>query len=432
MELDLGPEIRDFRAEIRSWIEGNAPMGLSSLADWYAPPMGGSNQDARAEAMASEEYREWERRLLEARLICPQWPESVGGSGWDLARLAVWGEECYRAGVPRVHRGMGESLVGPAVIVHGTDEQRAFFLPRIIANEDRYCQGFSEPEHGSDLAAVDTRGVVQGDELVLTGQKVWTSGAHRTNMIFVLCRTNPDAPKHKGLSYVLVPLENNNIEIRPLPQMSGAAEFYEDFIDGARAPLFNVIGGLDNGWRVAMTTLGFERGGRATTQHLPYEREFWELVDAARKYGRDSDPRVRQQLAWAYTHVQIMRFQGMRVMARLARGRPPGPEASVTKLFWSEYHRRLGEIAMAIVGADGLVRPDGAGYPSDRWQDVFLSSRAGTIYSGTSEIQRNIIAERVLGLPKEPRSKEPRSKEPRSKEPRSKEPRSAVSRASGS
>lgn len=402
MELDFGPEMQDFRTEIRSWITQNAPARLSGLADWYAPPMGGSNRRGLADAMESPTYREWESRLLDARLICPQWPESVGGQGWDGVQMAIWSEECHRAGVPRVLRGMGEWLVGPAVTVHGTDEQRARFLPRIISGEDRYCQGFSEPEHGSDLAAVETRGVVDGDELVISGQKVWTSGAQYANMIFVLCRTDPTAPKHQGLSYVLVPMRENNVEIRPLRQMSGATEFYEDFLDGARAPLFNVIGGLGNGWRVAMTTLGFERGSRTAMQHIPYEREFWELVDTARKYGKDDDPRVRQQLAWAYTHVQIMRFQGLRAMAGLAQGRRPGPEASVNKLFWSEYHRRLGEIALDIVGTDALVRPEGEGYATDRWQDVLLSSRAGTIYSGTSEIQRNIIAERVLGLPKEP------------------------------
>ena len=192
--------------------------------------------------------------------------------------------------------------------------------------------------------------------------------------------------------------------------MSGAAEFYEDFIDGVRVPLFNVIGGLNNGWKVAMTTLGHERGGAATVQHLGFEREFWELVETARKYGRDTDPLVRQQLAWAYTGVQVMRFSGLRTLAQVAEGRPPGPEASVAKLVWSEYHKRLGEIAIGIVGTDALIRPDGPGYPTSSWQNVFLSSRAGTIYSGTSEIQRNIIGERALGLPKEPRGlpKEPR------------------------
>ena len=247
------------------------------------------------------------------------------------------------------------------------------------------------------------RGVVDGDEIVVTGQKLWTSGASRATMMFVLCRTDPDVEKHAGLSYVLIPFTGPGVTYRPIRQMSGASEFCEDFLDGVRAPLFNVIGGLNNGWRVAMSTLGHERGGQATVQHLGFEREFWELADTARKYGKTADPLIRQELARAYTGVQLMRFSGLRTLAAVAEGRPPGPEASVAKLFWSEYHKRLGEIAMAITGADGLLRPEGAGYPNTAWQNVFLSSRAGTIYSGTSEIQRNIISERGLGLPREPR-----------------------------
>jgi alkylation response protein AidB-like acyl-CoA dehydrogenase len=360
MDLDLGPEIARFRAELRDWIAAEAPAGLAGLADWNtAVTAGGYRREELAAAMEQPPYAAWEHKLAAARLICPQWPHEYGGQGMDAVRLAVLNEEFHRAGLPRVLRGMGEALVGPSVIVHGTPEQRAHFLPRIISGTDVYCQGFSEPGHGSDLAAVETRGAVDGDEIVITGQKVWTSGA---------------------------------------------SEFCEDFLDGVRAPLFNVIGGLNHGWRVAMTTLGHERGGRATVQHLGYEREFWELADTARKYGKAADPLVRQQLAWAYTSVQLMRFSGLRILAEMAEGRPPGPEASVAKLFWSEYHKRLGEIAMAITGADGLLRPEGAGYPTTAWQNVFLSSRAGTIYSGTSEIQRTIIGERGLGLPKEPRA----------------------------
>jgi alkylation response protein AidB-like acyl-CoA dehydrogenase len=404
MDLDLGPEIAEFRSQLRDWIAANAPEPLAGLTDWTIVSATGGYQGADlARAAAHPAYAEWEQRLADAKLICPQWPEEFGGQGMDGIRLAVLNEEFHLAGLPRVRRGMGESLVGPSIIVHGTDEQRAYFLPRIITGEHVYCQGFSEPDSGSDLAGVQTRAEVQGDEVVITGTKVWTSGAARANMMFALCRSDPDAPKHAGLSYVLFPFVHPGVQYRPIRQMSGAAEFCEDFIDGVRVPLFNVIGGLNNGWKVAMTTLGHERGGAATVQHLGYEREFWELVETARKYGKNTDPLVRQQLAWAYTGVQVMRFSGLRTLAQVAEGRPPGPEASVAKLAWSEYHKRLGEIAVGIVGADALVRPDGPGYPTTSWQNVFLSSRAGTIYSGTSEIQRNIIGERALGLPKEPR-----------------------------
>ena len=404
MELDLGPEIAQFRAEQRDWIASEAPAGLAALIDWNTTTTAGGQRGAQLiAAQAHSAYAEWEAKLAARRLICPQWPEEFGGQGMDAVRVAVLNEEFHRAGVPRVSRGMGEGLVGPSIIMHGTPEQQAHFLPRIITGEDTYCQGFSEPGHGSDLAGVQTRGVVDGEEIVITGQKVWTSGASRANRMFLLCRTNPDVPKHAGLSYVLIDFTAPGVEYRPIRQMSGASEFCEDFLDGVRAPVFNVIGGLNNGWRVAMTTLGHERGGSAATLHLAYEREFWDLVETARKRGSSTDSLIRQKLAWAYTQVELMRFTGLRTLAQVAAGRPPGAEASVAKLFWSEYHKRLGEIAMDIEGADGMLRPAGDGYPVSGWQNVFLSSRAGTIYSGTSEIQRNIIGERALGLPREPR-----------------------------
>ncbi|HEX5267392.1 MAG TPA: acyl-CoA dehydrogenase family protein, partial [Acidimicrobiales bacterium] len=357
---------------------------------------------------AADAFAAWSERLLEAHLICPHWPAEVGGRGLSGVHLAILNEEFANARVPRVTRGMGESLVGPSIIVHGTDEQKAYFLPRIISGQDRYCQGFSEPDHGSDLAGVETRGVVDGNEVVISGQKVWTSGAHLANMIFILCRTDPDAPKHRGLSYVLAPMADNGIELQPLRQPTGASGFSHELIEGCRAPLFNVIGGLNNGWRVAMTTLGNERGGGATTQHLRYEREFWDLVDDARKRGRTSESLVRQDLAWAFTHVELMRFQGIRLLSTLAARREPGPEASVSKLFWSEYHKRFGEIALSVTGSEGMAHlpAEGTGaedgYRLTRWQSTFVQSRAGTIFSGTSQIQRNIIGERALGLPKEP------------------------------
>jgi alkylation response protein AidB-like acyl-CoA dehydrogenase len=396
MQIELGPELEQFRHEIRSWIAEHRQEELAGADGGQYVGMGRRNP--RLDAA----QRAWEDACAEARLVCPQWPAELGGRGLPGIEMAILNEELALAGMPRVTRGMGESLVGPSIIVHGSDEQKAHFLPRIIANEDRYCQGFSEPNAGSDLASVQTRAVVEGDEIVVTGQKVWTSGANFANMIFCVCRSDPEAPKHRGLSYVLVPMKDNNVTIRPLRQMSGASGFFEVFLDGARAPRFNLIGGLNNGWRVAMTTLGNERGGSATTQHLRYEREFWDLVAVARERGREGDPLIRQQLAWAYTQVEIMRYQGLRTLAGMAMKREPGPEASVNKLWWSEYHKRLGEIAMNLVGADGLVRPEGDGYAISRWQQAFLAGRAGTIYSGSSEIQRNIVGERALGLPKEP------------------------------
>jgi alkylation response protein AidB-like acyl-CoA dehydrogenase len=404
MELDLGPEAEAFRTELRGWIAAAAPKKLTEMVDWTSTPLTGGDRAAFEEAERSDEYAQWAQRVHDDGWICPTWPEKFGGRGLGPVENAIYSEELVRANLPRIRRGFGEGMVGPSIMVHGTEEQQNHFLPRIISGEDVYCQGFSEPGQGSDLAGVATRGVVDGDELVITGQKIWTSGFYRANMIFILCRTDPDAPKHKGLSYVLTPFKDNNIDARPVKQLTGSAEFGEEFIDGARAPLFNVIGGLNNGWRVAMTTLGHERGGSATTGYLKYKRQFTELVDLAREVGRDSDPAVRDRLAWCHSHVEIMRFSGMRLMSQLAQGKEPGPEASINKLFWSEYEQAVGELAAELLGARALVRPDGEGYRTSKWQNVFLASRAGTIFSGTSEIQRNIISERALGLPREPQA----------------------------
>jgi alkylation response protein AidB-like acyl-CoA dehydrogenase len=400
--VDFGQEAETFRAAIRQWIAAEAPAGLASLADWNAPSLG-SMAHAHEAAAAEPAYLQWERRLLRAGLVCPQWPAEEGGRGLSAIELAVFSQELYRAGLPRVRRGMGEALVGPSVIVHGSDAQRARFLPRIISGEDVYCQGFSEPDHGSDLAGLATKGEVDGDEIVITGEKVWTSRATDATMMFVLCRTDRSAARHAGLSYVLVPMAGNGIMISPIRDMSGADYFCQEYITGARAPLANVIGGLNNGWRVAMTTLGNERGGGAAIQHLGYEREFWELADLARKKGLAGDPVIRQRLARAYSEIEIIRYAGLRLLAASASDQDPGPDSSVAKLRWSEYHQRFTELAIAIAGADALIRPDGEGYATTRWQDTFLWARAGTIYSGTSEVQRTIIGERSLRLPKEPR-----------------------------
>jgi alkylation response protein AidB-like acyl-CoA dehydrogenase len=222
-----------------------------------------------------------------------------------------------------------------------------------------------------------------------------------------MCRTDPEVPKHQGISYVLVPMktadgESNGIELRPLRQLTGNSGFTETFLTEARAPLFNVIGGLNNGWRVTMTTLGNERGGNATTQHVRFQRQFWRMVDEARRLGRSDDPVVRQELARAYTKTELMRYAGLRTLSEVVARKEPGPGASINKMFWSEYARDIGEWTLNLRGAHAMIRPDGDGYPLDRWQTEFLGSRSGTIWGGTAQVQRNIVGERVLGLPKEP------------------------------
>jgi alkylation response protein AidB-like acyl-CoA dehydrogenase len=367
------------------------------------------SEEQYAAAQDHPTFRAWERLCLDARLVCPSWPEQYGGRGWEAPQMTVLDEEFFRAGVPRIDRVQGESMVGPSVILHGTEEQKAQLLPRIISGEHRYCQGFSEPGAGSDLASARTRGVVEGHEVVMTGQKVWTSRFATANMIFVLCRTDPSEAKHRGLSYVIVPFTpgENGIDVRPIRQLTGAHEFAEVFLDSTRAPLGNVIGGLGNGWKVVQSVLSFERAaaGRATTMLLQSrERELDRLIALARAKGKDSDPVIRQRLALAHTKVRIMRGSWERTVAEVAEGRDPGPQLSTWKLFWSEYHTELGALALDIAGLDALVRPDGAGYPVDEWQDAFLVAQSGTIYAGTSDVQRNIVGENVLGLPREPKA----------------------------
>lgn len=397
LELDLGPQAREFRDELRSWLEENKPEELIGV------------EAERATFGDVAGISEWTEKLYKAGYLCVSWPTEYGGRGLSGLEVVVMNEEFARAGVPRVTRGMGEWLVGPSIIVWGTDEQKAHFLPRIIDGTDRYCQGFSEPDAGSDLASLKTRAMVDGDELVISGQKVWTSGAQWANMMFCLCRTDPDAPKHRGISYVLTPMRlddgsPNGFELRPIKQLTGSSHFTETFINEARAPLFNVIGGLNNGWRVTMTTLGNERGGNATTQHVQYLRQFHAAVELARELGLDTDPLVRQQLAWAFTHCEIMRFQGLRLLSEVIAKKEPGPASALNKIFWSEYAQRFAENVTNWRQMASTVLEDGQGgdYPLDRWQQAFLTTRSVTIWGGTAQVQRNIVSERVLGLPKEP------------------------------
>ncbi|TQM01753.1 acyl-CoA dehydrogenase family protein [Pseudonocardia kunmingensis] len=393
--IDYSPAAQEFRAEVRDWLAANAPDEMRGVQVPREP----------APELAAALGR-WADTLTGAGYMCVAWPREYGGRGLSGVEVAIMNEEFARADVPRLTRGMGEGLVGPAIIAHATEEQKARFLPPIISGEHDYCQGFSEPEAGSDLASLRTSGVVDGDHLVINGQKVWTSGFFKVNMIFTLVRTNPDAAKHRGISYVLVPItvddEPNGIEFRPITRMTGLAHFSETFFTDTRAPLDNVIGGLDNGWRVAMTTLGSERGGRATTQHLAFMRQFWRLVEEVRKRGLIDDVRVREQLAWAYSQVEVLRYTGLQLVAELAAGRSGAGlgNGSTTKIRWSEYERRLAEIAMDLLGPDALVV--GPDYELDHWQEELLVTRSHTIWGGTAEVQRNIVAERVLGLPKDP------------------------------
>jgi alkylation response protein AidB-like acyl-CoA dehydrogenase len=297
----------------------------------------------------------------------------------------------------------------------GTEQQRRRFLPRILSGADRWCQGFSEPDAGSDLASLSTRAVLADGEWVISGQKIWTSVAHRANWIFLLARTDPDADPHRGISFLLCPLDQPGIEIRPIRQLSGESDFNEVFFAGARTAADNIVGPEGGGWPVAMTLLGHERGEEAATNPILFRAELDRLFALARERGRDRDPVIRQRLAWCYGRVEIMRYLGYRILTQVLGGQELGAAASVAKLYWSEYHVAATELALDIEGLDGLipagrgplraVRTDDPGAPNSTgsWLGAFLNARAGTIYAGTSQVQRNILAERVLGLPKESR-----------------------------
>jgi alkylation response protein AidB-like acyl-CoA dehydrogenase len=330
----------------------------------------------------------------------------------------ILAEEFAKAGVPTggSNDGFGIQMLGNTLLVWGTEEQKKHYLPRILSGEDIWCQGYSEPNAGSDLGSLALRATLDGDVWVLNGQKIWTSAGHLADHIFTLARTDPDAPKHKGISFLLVDMRQPGIEVRPIRMISGESEFNEVFYTDATCPKHEVVGGVNNGWAVAMSLLGYERGAGAATTPIRFQGEIDRLFLMAKERGVDQDPVIRQKLAWCYSKVQVMRYLGMRVLTQFLAGQQPGPDAGITKLYWSEYHQVVSELGVDILGADALVptgrhpssafSADDAGAPnsSSSWVDTFLNARAGTIYAGSSQVQRNIIGEMVLGLPKEPKA----------------------------
>ncbi len=394
------------RGALRAWLAEHRRPELDGLESFRLYEYDGDRKptiaDEYGEAAAAA-YRAWEAELLAINLICPHWDIEFGGLGFGPVEMAIVDREFARARMPRVLRGMGEVMFGPVLMRDGTREQQQRYLPRIITGEDRWCQGFSEPDSGSDLASLKTRGVIDGDELVINGQKVWTSGAARANMIFLLCRTDPDAPQHRGISYVLMPISTRGVEVRPIRQISGTSEFCETFFTDARVPLDNVVGELGDGWRLAHSTLVNERNNLMTEWCVQFERDVETLLADLRANGPLHSQVARHRLVDAYIDYRLLRWHNDRLLEAARSGVPAGPLELTSKLFWSEAHTRLGDVALDALGPSATMRPAGPGYPVTRWQDRFLWSRGLTIAAGTSEIQRNIIAERGLGLPREPR-----------------------------
>jgi len=412
MDLTYPAEAEAFRVEVRSWLEENLPDG-------WGQPGYSMTPDQRASF-----NNEWTKKLADGGWICASWPKEYGGRGLSIMESVVLNEEFARLNAPMRADFFGDTLVGPTILKWGTEEQKQYFLPKILSGEISWCQGFSEPDSGSDLASLKTKAELDGDEWVINGQKVWTTQAQYADYVFLMARTDPELPKHKGISYLLVPMRQEGIEVRPIAQVDGSAEFNEVFFSNARCPRDNVVGGVNNGWAVAMDTLGFERGTSATTGYRRFQKELDAIIDVAKANGKINDPLVRQRLALAWSKVKIMQINGLRSLTSALTGDHSTIALGATnKMYWSEYHRDTMELAMDILGMEGQVLPVQAdddddvefmpgigarhrrpGYGVSPLQASFFFSRSETIWGGTAQIQRNIVGERVLGLPKEPKA----------------------------
>jgi alkylation response protein AidB-like acyl-CoA dehydrogenase len=400
-------DVEKFRAEVRQILAEELPPDWRGIG---AIPTAGQTR---------EFVLRWRDALHRRGLIGVAWPARYGGRGMSRLHQVVLVEELTRAGLPFGRQPLeltGFKMLGNTLLHWGTDEQKAEYLPKLLSGEARFCQGFSEPSAGSDLAAVRTRARLDGDEWVVDGQKIWTSGASECTHIFILARTDPDAPKHRGLSFLLLPLDQPGVEVRPIRHMTGRGdEFCEVFFTGARTGAEQVVGPVNGGWGVARTLLTFERGEEAATNPVLFRAEFERLTELARHTGAIHDPVIRQRLATAFARVEVMRYLGYRILTDVLEGKEVSAAASVSKLYWSEYHQKATELALDIEGLAGLIPagkgpsrqqraddPGGDPLSSKAWWQVSLNARAGTIYAGTSEVQRSIIAERLLGLPREP------------------------------
>jgi alkylation response protein AidB-like acyl-CoA dehydrogenase len=380
--------LAELRDELRSWLRDHPPPDVEVAA---------TVEDADA-------LRAWQRTLASGRWVGIHWPVEYGGRGATLAQVAAYNQELARAQAPQILGRAGVSLVGPTLMAHGTETQRRQWMPRILSGDEIWCQLFSEPDAGSDLAALSTRAEKRGGVYAVTGQKVWSSYARFAEWGIALVRTDPDSPRHAGISMLAIPMTAKGVEVRPLRQITGESEFNEVFLDGVEVPVENLIGPENEGWRVANTTLANERGASFVwKEQVLQEVAFDLLVNACARAGRLGDPLVRQRLAQARIEVEIFRLHNERTLGRLARGAEIGSESSLVKLFWAGMSQRLHDTAVAVLGPDALlVAGDEGSIDRGRWVRELLATRANSIMGGTSEIQRNVIGERLLGLPREP------------------------------
>jgi alkylation response protein AidB-like acyl-CoA dehydrogenase len=378
MDLTFSDEELAFRDEFRAWLADNPP-----------PPDPGEVADEARNAWRAA----WQRQLYEGGWAAPGWPAEYGGRGASLTQSAIYFEELGRARVPLPANVLGLLLGGPTLMVWGTDEQKERYLAPILSADEIWCQGFSEPDAGSDLASLKTRAVKDGDDWVVTGQKVWTSAAQYSKWCMLVARTDPDAPKHKGLTYFLMDMEQEEVQVRPLRQITGEAEFNELFIEGARIPDENVVGGVGNGWKVALTTLMNERAGLGFTLQIRLRQLLDDLIAVAAERGLLDDPRYADQLAELHARCEAIRLMAWKGLTDAERYGQPGPEGSLVKWLWSDTNQQATQLAADIVGAEALVA-------GTSWSYELLRARGNSIEGGTTEILKNIVAERVLGLPR--------------------------------
>jgi alkylation response protein AidB-like acyl-CoA dehydrogenase len=395
VDLNLTPQELRFRDEVRVWFAENVPR------DWV------KRRDEEESMLGRFEYlRGWQRKLYDAGWAGISWPKDFGGRGAPVMEQVIFIEEMARAEAPPMANVIALGLIGPTIIAFGTPEQKKRYLAKMLSAEEIWCQGFSEPNAGSDLAALSTTGVLDGDHFIVNGQKCWTSYAWAADWCELIVRTDPNVPKHKGLTALLVDMHSPGIEVRGLKQMSGESEFGEIFFRDVRVPVANVVGKVNEGWGVAMGTLMHERGTFGAALQVNYRRNFNRLVEIAKNIDRNGkpaaeDPVIRQKLAQCYAEIEVMRLNQLRAFSRINETGVPGPEGSIQKIFWSELNQRFQQVAMEILGPYGqLAHGSPDAFDEGQWAYGYLRSRGNTIEAGTSEIQRNIIGHFVLGLPK--------------------------------
>jgi alkylation response protein AidB-like acyl-CoA dehydrogenase len=393
MDLNLTVEEAAFRDEFRAWLESNVPNDWSS---WREKPLEESFPYLRA----------WQRKLHQGRWAAVSWPKEYGGRSASLMQQAIFWEEMARVEAPPMANALGLGLIGPTIIAYGTEVQKERFIRKIVSAEEIWCQGFSEPNAGSDLASLQTEARLDGEHYIVNGQKVWTSFGWVGDWCELVVRTDPTVPKHKGLSVLLVDMKSPGVEVRPLRQMTGESEFNELFFRDVRVPAENLLGKVNDGWNVAMSTLMYERGSYGARLHLIFKRYINRLVELSRTTPRNGgtaaqDPLIRQKLAQLFAEIEIMRLNQLRAFSRITATGAPGPEGSIQKIFWSELNQRLQQIAQEILGPYGqLLQGDSYAVDKGIWSYGYLRARGNTIEAGTSEVQRNIIGHFVLGLPR--------------------------------